>query len=104
MKAVKILVAVMSVLIVIGLGLVAYGVGGSLMSAPSSGTPPSPAVPPKPFSSTDLGQPAGSRIRGMETGRGRLALLVEGGGRDDRVVVVDLESGAVLGTVSLSPP
>lgn len=95
MKAVKIIVAVMSVLIVIGLGLVGYGVMGTM-------SPEKPlAERGQAFGPVALDQPEGSRIRSMTAADGRLLLHIEGGGQPERVVVVDMAGGAVLGKLVL---
>lgn len=108
MKAVKTIVAVMSALIVAGLGLVAYGMmtKASKVTVQSSSSPanPSPANPSpvaQSLGAIGLGQPEGSRIVDMTTSDGLLVLRIDGGTMPERVVVVDLRKGKVMGTVSL---
>lgn len=141
MKAIKLVVLAMGILIVVGIGLVVYGVirnsnkteavappnvsvpgPGQVMSAPSSVVPsaaPSAetsAAPgqipmshkqfahaPIPLDLPDLNlkQPAGSRIIATSSGRGRLFITIEGGGIDSRVVIIDLSTNQVSGTVRL---
>ena len=55
----------------------------------------------RPFSLTLDGQPAGSRIVGTSLSGDRVAVTLEGGGRPPRVVVVDLRSGKVVGTLAV---
>ncbi|MEO5374151.1 MAG: hypothetical protein H7840_07695 [Alphaproteobacteria bacterium] len=99
MKAVKAIVIVMTALLVIGLGLVAYGM---MTRASRVAVEPPRAAAARGFGAIGLGQPDGSRIAGMTTaGDGLLLLRIEGGGSAERVVVVDLSSGRVLGAVGL---
>jgi uncharacterized membrane protein len=48
-----------------------------------------------------LDEPAGTRIAGVSALADRLALRLEGGGAD-RVVVVDLQTGRVVGRAALA--
>lgn len=111
MRAVKGLVAGMGILILIGMGLLVYGLlrtSDRLNDAPAVAS--RPAVAPvaaaalDPFDTLALGEPDGSRIAHMTTdGRGRLILGITGGGRPDRAVVVDPATGRRLGTITLAP-
>jgi len=96
MRALKVAVVVMGVLIVLGtIGLV---VGIARRSA----TPVVPSVATLPASvSAVLDEPAGTRIAGIATVRDRLAVQLQGGGAD-RVVFVDPVTGAVTGRISLA--
>jgi hypothetical protein len=85
-RALKVLVVVMGVLIVAGtLGLVAV-----IVQRMGGGGPGAP------FAERSLGQPAGTRILGVAAAEGRLAVLVA---RPDgeRVLLVDPRDGRVLG-------
>lgn len=90
MRALKVLVVVMGVMIVAGvavlLAVIAQRVGGGGAGAVASAV---------------LSEPAGSRIAGSSLGGDRLALQVQGGG-PDRVVVLDLRSGKVVARAALS--
>ncbi|MQX35766.1 hypothetical protein [Roseospira navarrensis] len=115
MRAVKILVATMGVLIIAGMGLVIYGLmksseemakdGAVPEVAPAGLARPVPApvpAPASPFDPVHLGEPAGSRIAHMTSdGHGRLLLGLTDGGRPDRVVVIDTASGRTLGVIGL---
>ncbi|KAA5605278.1 hypothetical protein F1188_11970 [Roseospira marina] len=112
MRAVKTLVAVMGLLIVLGLGLLIYGVLRTTdrleASRPVPSTPSAPAStrapasPLAPFDPVYLGEPAGSRLEHLTAdGRGRLILGVTGGGVPDRVIVVDPAEGRRLGAIRL---
>ena len=48
-----------------------------------------------------LDEPAGTRIAGTSAAADRIALRLEGGG-PDRVVLVDMKTGRVLGHVALA--
>jgi hypothetical protein len=93
MRALKVAVVVMGVLIVLGtVGLV---VGIARRSA-------APSVAALPASvSAVLDEPAGTHIAGIAAVRDRLAVQLQGGGAD-RVVLIDPASGAVSGRISLA--
>jgi hypothetical protein len=113
-RGLKLLVAVMAILIVGGLGLLGYGVysklGGNVKSDASDAAPsaqaavPPPAAAPEPERTSSSGdvtldQPPGSRIADAATVGGLMTVRVEGGGRNDRVAVIDLSAGRVVGWV-----
>jgi len=105
MTAVKTLVATMTLLLVLGLGLLAYGMmqqsremGRSEGDETFLGLPP--ATPA--FKTLALDEPAGSQIVAARAdGRGRLLLTVTGGNQPDRVLVIDLAEGRRLGLITL---
>jgi len=83
MKALKVLVVVMGVLIVVGVVVLVAAMGQRL----SGGTKlASPGL---------LDEPAGTHISQISASGDRLSLLLQGGG-PDRVVVVDLRQGQVM--------
>jgi hypothetical protein len=94
MRALKIAVIVMGVLIVVGTTTLIVVVARR-MTGPASlvaGLAPAAAVV--------LDEPAGTRIAGIVAVRDRLALQLQGGGVD-RVVLIDPVTGAVAGRISL---
>jgi hypothetical protein len=94
MRALKVAVVVMGVLIVLGtIGLV-VGI------ARRSGTPVAVATWPAVMAAV-LDEPAGTRIAGLAAVRDRLAVQLQGGGAD-RVVLIDPATGAVAGRISLA--
>ena len=94
MRALKVAVVVMGVLIVVGtMGL---GVGIARRSAA-----PSVVSAAAWAASVVLDEPAGTRIVGIAVVRDRLAVQLQGGGAD-RVVLIDPASGAVAGRISLA--
>lgn len=89
MQALKVLVVVMGVMIVAGvIGL------GVVMTRRLSAVPPS-------LGSVTLDEPAGTRIAGVVAGGETILLQLQGGG-PDRVAVVELRSGRVVGRIGLA--
>jgi hypothetical protein len=88
MRALKILMAVMGVLIVAGVAGLGYIIT-SRLSVPKLA---SPAL---------LDEPEGTRIGKISTSGDRVVLLLQGGG-PDRVVVLDLRQGSVIARTGLS--
>jgi Family of unknown function (DUF6476) len=91
MRALKILVVVMGVLIVAGTIVVVVTIAGRISGGVRQGGGPMNAV---------LHEPEGARIAGIAALRDELAVQVQGGG-PDRVVLVDPRSGAVEGRIVL---
>ena len=89
MQALKVLVVVMGVMIVAGvIGL------GMVMTRRLSAVPPS-------LGNVTQDEPAGTRIAGAETAGEHIVLRLEGGG-PDRVAVVELRNGRVVGRIGLA--
>lgn len=100
MAAVKSLVAFMGILILIGLGLLGYGM---MRASDELGAGQANQNEARHFGAVTLDQPTGSRLRQvMPDGAGRVLMTVTGGGRPDRVLVVDINSGRMLGSVHLA--
>ena len=97
MRALKILVVVMGVLIVIGFAALIAGIAGK-MSRDRPG-----ASVERPFAATAIDIPPGARIEAMTASPTRLILdlALPDGGR--QLLVVDLATGARLGTIELRP-
>jgi hypothetical protein len=94
MRALKILVIVMGITLIGGLALLVAVVAGRLSRGGSA---------PHSFATTTIDIPHDARIRTMTAGTDRLVLelgLPEGG---RQLVVVDLSTGARLGTIELRP-
>lgn len=95
MRALKIAVIVMGVLIVAGtIGLI---LAVARRASVPTNTVPSAAAP----MAAVLDEPAGTRIAGIVAVRDRIAVWLEGGGTD-RVVLIDPLTGAVAGRISLT--
>lgn len=108
MQRLKFLVISMGALIVIGLGLLVYGVyhqavdPDSTQQAEPLKTRHKSWKAPEPFGDIDVTLPEGCHIEKMLPDRGRLFLQVGPGGvACERVVVVDVRKGAVLGTLNI---
>ena len=100
MRALKIAVVVMGVLIVVGtIGLV---VGIARRSSAPVAPPVASVAAALPASlAAVLDEPAGTHIAGIAAVRDRLAVQLQGGGVD-RVVLIDPATGAVAGHISLA--
>jgi hypothetical protein len=97
MRSLNVLVVVMGVLIIIGFAALIAGIAGKL-----SRDRPGPSVE-RPFAATAVDIPRGARIEAMTTAQNRLILdlaLPEG---EHQLVVIDLATGARLGTIALRP-
>jgi Family of unknown function (DUF6476) len=92
MRALKILVVVMGVMLIGGFALLMAIVAGRFSRSGSV---------PRSFAATAIDIPRGARIGAMTAGTDRLVVelvLPEGGGQ---LVVVDLATGARLGTIEM---
>ncbi len=108
MAALKALVIAMALLIVAGMGLIAWGLyekaadpGFKLFAGDGEAAPPQASV--RPFGRVDLELPAGCTIADSRPDGERLYVRVGPPGPCARIVVVDIVRGRVLGTVSVSP-
>ena len=95
MRALKIAVVVMGVMLVIGFASLVAVIAGRA-SRGGSGLKPAPA-----FAGRAIDIPHGARIEAMAAGPDRLVLglLLPEGNR--RLLIIDLSSGAPLGTIEL---
>jgi hypothetical protein len=96
MRALKILVTVMGVVIIVGFGVVAAVIAGRLARREA-------ASQPHAFAGGAVIIPRGARIEAMTAASDRLILdlALPGGGRN--IIVIDLVTGARLGTIELHP-
>jgi Family of unknown function (DUF6476) len=95
MRALRILVTVMGIVIIVGFGVVIAVIAGRL----SRGG----VTAPRSFSAANIDIPRGARIAAMTTAQDRLILeiiLPDGG---PQLVVIDLATGTRLGTIGLNP-
>jgi hypothetical protein len=113
MRAIKVLVIFMGVLLVAGLGLLGYGMytkAGKTMKTP----PVAEAVPQAvvsgvgarvgalvPFGSVGLDQPAGTSVEAVTVAGAQLVVTLRGGGLADRIVVLDSASQTVIGRLTV---
>jgi hypothetical protein len=83
----------------VGMGVLTL-IGTALLVVVIAERASAPAARPSAFAVT-LDEPAGTRIAGVAAAGGRMVIELQGGG-PDRVVVVDPDSGAVVGRAGLS--
>jgi hypothetical protein len=116
MRALKALVIGMGILIILGIALVGYGVYrrgqapeppkpvAAQPPVPQAPAPPPPAPsPPKPYGPIAIAMPPGSRVIDSQASNGRLVVELELLDGSRRNVVVDLATGALIGTIDLKP-
>lgn len=98
MRALKILVVVMGVMLVGGFAtlvvLIASRVAQKQSAAPS----------PQPFAAAPIELPAGASIETIGVGAERLVLSIVLSDGSRELVIIDLASGRRLGTIPLRPP
>jgi hypothetical protein len=113
----RIAVIVMGVLIVAGLVVIgvkilqkskeaAKSLGAEAVNTPVDEAKLTAAMATTPFhvSVEQLGLGSDARLLSMDVEGGRLVLRVQSGVADGRVLIVDINSGAVLGEIALPPP
>jgi hypothetical protein len=96
MRALKILVTVMGIVIVVGFGVVVAVIAGRIARREAAGAAHA-------FAASPIDIPAGARIEAMTASSDRLILglaLPDGG---HWIIVVDPATGARLGTIALRP-
>ncbi len=99
-RALKILVAVMSTLLVLGMVMLIYGLLRKGVNGESAETPPpAPASPAKNFGDRALPLPPGCTVMEMRPDGDRLYLRLGPNGNCARIIVVDTASGRLLGTL-----
>jgi Family of unknown function (DUF6476) len=97
MRALKVLVVVMGVVLVVGFAVVIAVIAGRVSRGGS------PASTDRPFATKALDIPRGARIEGMTAAPNRLILQLALPDGERQIVVVDLMTGARLGTIELRP-
>lgn len=97
MRALNVLVVVMGVLIVIGFAALIAGIAGKL-----SRDRPGASVE-RAFGATAIDIPPGARIEAMTASANRLILELALPDGERQLLVVDLATGARLGTIALRP-
>ena len=108
LRALKVAVVVMGVLIIGGTGLLGVLIARRMSGAAhvSASLPaasaPSSAAAGAPVPDALLDEPSGTRVASASLAGDRMALALQGGG-PDRVVVLDLRSGRIVARVGLRP-
>jgi len=106
-RALKIAVIGMGVLIVLGLVVLFATIAkrAGMGKSPEAAALETPAVkaPPKPFGDTLVSIPRGSRMVDFRSDGQRLLVHVRPPGLEDVIHVIDLDSGKMVGTVTVAP-
>lgn len=97
MRALRIFVVVMGVVLVVGFGTVLAVIAGRIARSGRA------APAEHPFATTALDLPHGARIEAITAAPNRLILQLAMPDGESRLVVVDLATGARLGTIELRP-
>lgn len=106
MQLLKSVVIGLGVLIFLGLGLLAYGF---IQKANNpdwrmlSSAPAPDASPAKPFETLKLGLPEGCVIARVRPDGARAYLTIGPSGACNRIVVIDIATGRILGTIMPGP-
>ncbi len=100
MRALKALVIVMGVLILAGMGLVGYGI---VKRTAIPERPAQPAAAARPYGPVELALPSGARIARTRTSGERLIVELELASGGERLLVLDLATGELVGTIDLKP-
>ncbi|MFI5021488.1 MAG: hypothetical protein ACHQRJ_07530 [Alphaproteobacteria bacterium] len=112
MRALKALVIVMGILIVAGMAVVGTTLVKRAMNletprrvnAAAERAAPAPgSAVERPYGPVEIALPPGARILRTSPAGRRLIVELELAGGGERVLVVELESGALLGTIDLKP-
>jgi hypothetical protein len=98
MRALRVFVVVMGVVLVVGFGVVIAVIAGRLSRREAAATDAE-----HPFATTALALPRGAHIAAMTTAPDRLILQVALPGGGGELVILDLATGARLGTIELRP-
>ena len=97
MRALKILVVVMGVMLVVGFTILVAVVAGRV----SRSGPAATAV--RSFANSSIDIPAGARIETMTAGTDRLIVTLALPAGERQLLVIDLATGLRLGTIELRP-
>lgn len=103
MQLVKSIVIGLAILIVLAVGLLAYGLYQKSQNPEwrlfSSAPAPSPGAAAKPFGVLNLDLPEGCFIASVRPDGNRTYLEIGPSGACNRIVVIDITTGVVLGTI-----
>lgn len=102
MRALKTIVVVLGVLILVAFGLLVYGLSQNWQRvvAPAA-APVASRKPPASWGRASLSLPPDSHIQSV-TPAGNLVVVQVAAGSDERLVVLDPATGAVVGTFALT--
>jgi hypothetical protein len=109
LRALKVAVVVMGVLIIGGTGLLGVLIARRMsgVAHPTASTSPASSSTPGiaasvPAADVLLDEPSGTRVASTAIAGDRIAVSLQGGG-PDRVIVLDLRTGRIVTRVSLRP-
>jgi hypothetical protein len=98
MRALKILVVVMGIMLVVGFAALIAIVAGRMSRGGSA-----PAAAARPFGSRAIEIPRGSHIEAMTAGPDRLVLVLSLSDGGQQLLIIDMATGSRLGTIELQP-
>ena len=98
MRALKILVVVMGIMLVVGFAALVAIIAGRI-----SRGGPAPTTTARAFGSRAVEIPRGSRIEAMTTGPDRLVIALAFPDGRRQLLVIELATGSSLGTIELQP-
>ncbi len=101
MRALTVFVIVMGVVIIVGFGVVAAVIAGRMSRGARPASPPTSTTAAASTFATSLDLPRGARIEAMTTAPNRLILELALPDNGNQLVVLDLATGARLGTIEL---
>ncbi len=109
MQALKALVIFLGALIVIMMGILAYGIATKFGDVVNGGDAEGPGAPigapvmAEPWETVRIGVPGGARVAETVVAEGRMVVRLELPDGSQRYLVFDLDVGQQIGTVDLVP-
>jgi len=103
MRALKVLVVVMGVLLLAGVAVVIVTIMTRLAQHPAATAPAAMEGRPAPFGTTTLALPAGARVIEMQSAGRRLALHLRHADGSEALLILDPDTGTEIGTIELKP-
>jgi len=101
MRALKILVMVMGVLLILGVSVVIVTIAYRTTHQAAQTPPGTPSALPHAFGNATVGLPPGSKVVEMRGVGTRLALRVELADGRQELLILDADTGALLGAIEL---
>jgi len=103
LKVLQFIVGFLTIAIVVAVGLVGYGLARNAKTLDSKSSAAVTPVMTGDFGTLSLNQPDGTEITHMATVGNRVVVALKGGNQPPRVIVLDPATGAVTGTVTVTP-
>jgi hypothetical protein len=103
MRALKVLVVVMGVLLLAGVAVVIVTIMTRLAQHPAATAAAAMEGRPVPFGTTTLALPAGARVIEMQSAGRRLALRLRHADGSEALLILDPDTGTEIGTIELKP-